>query len=300
MNHNLNIHMYKLDELLGLFDLTERITPNDLKQAKKKVLMLHPDKSKLDSEYFLFYKKALDIIVEFYETQNKMNTPDESTNTDYSPTTKDHSWNKSTDKKIHQIVNDMSKKDFHSQFNELFDKNMRKEPTPDINQWFRENDPLYQIEENAGKNMSATLEKVKKQTSSLAIYKGVQTLHSGSGSRLYEPDADEISQEYVSCDPFSKLKFDDLRKVHKDQTVFAVSESDFDKMPKYASVDQYNRARTEANAKPMEKNEAEKMMSFQEQERQKIIMKREYEAKLESMKYAEKNKSVLSTFLRIT
>ena len=292
MDHNLNIHMYKLDELLGLFDLTERITPNDLKQAKKKVLMLHPDKSKLGPEYFLFYKKALDVIVEFYETQNKMNTPDETTNIDYSPIAH---LNKSTDKKIHQIVNDMSKEDFHSQFNELFDKNMLK-PGPDINQWFRENNPLYQFE-NAG-NMSVALEKVKKQTNALAIYKGVQTLHSGSGTRLYEPDADEISQEYVSCDPFSKLKYDDLRKVHKDQTVFAVSESDFDKMTKYASVEEYNRTRVDTS--PMEKSEAEKIISLQEQERQKMIMKREYEAKLESMKYAEKNKSVLSTFLRIT
>ena len=56
--HNLNIHMYTLDDLLGLFDLTTRISLEDLKRAKKKVLMLHPDKSKLSSEYFLFYKKA--------------------------------------------------------------------------------------------------------------------------------------------------------------------------------------------------------------------------------------------------
>ena len=41
--HNLNIHMYSLEELLGLFDLTYNITLNDLKRAKKIVLMTHPD-----------------------------------------------------------------------------------------------------------------------------------------------------------------------------------------------------------------------------------------------------------------
>ena len=56
--HNLNIHMYSLAEILNLFDLDYEFDVEGLKRAKKKVLMLHPDKSKLDPEYFLFYKKA--------------------------------------------------------------------------------------------------------------------------------------------------------------------------------------------------------------------------------------------------
>jgi hypothetical protein len=75
--------MYSLDEVLGLFDLKYNITVDDLKRAKKKVLMLHPDKSKLSSEYFLFYKKAFDIIVQFYENQNKQNKAVE--NVEYKP-----------------------------------------------------------------------------------------------------------------------------------------------------------------------------------------------------------------------
>ena len=35
-SHNLNIHMYKLDEILGLFDLTYDISIDDMKRAKKK------------------------------------------------------------------------------------------------------------------------------------------------------------------------------------------------------------------------------------------------------------------------
>ena len=56
-SHNLNIHMYKFDEILGLFDLTYDISIEDMKRAKKKVLMTHPDKSRLPPDYFLFYKK---------------------------------------------------------------------------------------------------------------------------------------------------------------------------------------------------------------------------------------------------
>ena len=43
--HNLNIQEYSLEEVLGLFDLhSYDISIEDLKRAKKKVLMLHPDK----------------------------------------------------------------------------------------------------------------------------------------------------------------------------------------------------------------------------------------------------------------
>ena len=69
--HNLNIHQYSFKELLELFDLSNTISVEDLKRAKKKVLMTHPDKSRLPSEYFLFYKKAFEIIYSFYENKVK-------------------------------------------------------------------------------------------------------------------------------------------------------------------------------------------------------------------------------------
>ena len=58
-NHNLDINTYNLDEILGLFDLPYQLTQDNMKRAKKKVLMLHPDKSRLDAKYFLFYKLSL-------------------------------------------------------------------------------------------------------------------------------------------------------------------------------------------------------------------------------------------------
>ena len=59
-SHNLDIHMYSLKDLLSLFHTDYNINLEDLKRAKKQVLMTHPDKSKLLAEYFLFYKKAFD------------------------------------------------------------------------------------------------------------------------------------------------------------------------------------------------------------------------------------------------
>ena len=70
VNHNLDINKYSLDELLGLFNLSYKIDFESMKNAKKKVLSVHPDKSRLPPEYFIFYKQAYEVVFRFYQEQN--------------------------------------------------------------------------------------------------------------------------------------------------------------------------------------------------------------------------------------
>ena len=102
-----------------------------------------------------------------------------------------------------------------------------------------------------------------------------------------------------TCDPFSKLKFDDLRKVHKDQTVFSVSERDINKIPQYSSIDHFMRERGKDTLTPLEKQEAELVLANQDKLYRERIMQKQYQAQLKSSQYNEKNKVVLSNFLRI-
>ena len=147
--------------------------------------------------------------------------------------------------------------------------------------------------------MGQVFERFKQETSGavLAKYKGVENLGGSSGTGFY--DDDDTDDKYVTCDPFSKLKFDDLRKVHKEQTIFAVSERDIEKVPVYSSVDHYNRERSKQMSGPLEKEEAERMLSEQERQYRESMMKKEHAAKLRSMEYEQKNKSVLANFLRL-
>ena len=55
-NIDLNIHNYDLNDLLNLFKIPFNFSEEHLKQAKKMVLKTHPDKSRLDKKYFLFYR----------------------------------------------------------------------------------------------------------------------------------------------------------------------------------------------------------------------------------------------------
>ena len=61
--HHLDIHAYSIDDIFHLFKIPSKtnISMEQLKNAKKITLNMHPDKSKLPSNYFLFYKKAFEI-----------------------------------------------------------------------------------------------------------------------------------------------------------------------------------------------------------------------------------------------
>ena len=79
-----------------------------------------------------------------------------------------------------------------------------------------------------------------------------------------------------------------------------VSEDDYQKVPKYNSVDQFVRVRGNQSLNPMEKQEAERQLQQENAVYKQQMMQKEYDAKLKSMEYEKKNKSVLSNFLRLT
>lgn len=301
-SHNLNIHMYNLQEILALFDLSYDISVEDLKRAKKKVLMLHPDKSKLSPDYFLFYKKAFDIAIQFYKNNNRQNQEITPETTKYNPLAND--FDKSTHKQVNSVINNMKPVEFNEKFNQLFDANMVQKSKQNRNEWFSKEDPIYSIDKNVSvNNMGQILDNIKQKNSEIIRYNGVQELYvsGGVGTSLYDGDEDDddAAQQYVSSDPFSKLKFDDLRKVHKDQTVFAVSEKDIHNIPQYSCVDHFVRERSRQPLTPLEKQEAEYYLAMKDKQYREKIMQKEHSANLKSMEYAEKNKTVLSNFLRL-
>lgn len=305
MNHNLDIHHYSFSDILGLFDLNYTISVDDLKRAKKKVLMAHPDKSKLPAEYFLFYKKAFDIVYDYYCNNNKQNVEVNAQNTKYNGL-EENILNKSAAKKVTQIINDMDKAQFNNKFNELFENNMVNSKPNNKNEWFTQHT---EVDENIHKgvnpgNIGQVFETMKQQNNSIVKHREFNNICNNSiGTSFYDDDdnANNINAQsnYVTSDPFSKLKYDDLRKVHKDETIFAVSESDYKNVRKYASVDEINRSRTSDTLTPLEKQHAEKILYDQDRIFKEKMMEKKMQSNIQTNKYAEKNKNVLATFLRI-
>ncbi len=294
--HNLNIQNYSLKELLELFDLTTyEISVDDLKRSKKKVLMLHPDKSKLDSKYFLFYKKAFDVIVQFYDNQHKHTKIIDGKQLVYTTHNDDDEDEISN---ISKTVRDTQ--DFQNKFNKLFESNqMGFRPDTTRNEWFAQDQSEFSIPEGKISNneMGEAFNNVKKQMNGLVRYNGVQEINKtiNTGNSLYDDDTDQ----YICSDPFSKLHYEDLRKVHRDQTVLSVSENDFQNVKTFNSVDEFNHDRNQHSYDPLEKEKATSILHEQERILREQMMKKEYRSKLQSEQYVEKNKSVLASFLQI-
>ena len=297
--HNLDVNMYSLKEVLDLFHLDYDISIEDLKRAKKQVLATHPDKSRLPSEYFLFFKKAFDIVVQFYNNQHKQDLDLSNTNTVYS-TDGFKNDNKHTTNSMQKLVDDMGEAQFNNQFNKLFEKNMVKKPDSEKNKWFTSEKEVYEINERvtAG-NMGQVIDKVRSNQQALVKHSDVQVLYSNNNTNNNFHDDDD-DESYVVSDPFSKLKFDDLRKVHKDQTVLNVSERDYANVKKYSSVDHFMRDRSSQSLTPLEKQQAEQLLQQQDRTYRERMMHKQYESNLRTNRYEEKNKQVMANFLRLT
>ena len=137
-----------------------------------------------------------------------------------------------TSSKIEQKIKEMDNRDFHSKFNQLFEENMINKVDTSKNDWFTNEDNHINVDEKVTSgNMGRVLDNVRDRQEAIVKYSGVRVLNSNGSvnNDYYEDDNEEY---YVESDPFSKLKFDDLRKVHKDQTIFNVSEKDYDKSKK--------------------------------------------------------------------
>jgi hypothetical protein len=293
--HNLDINTYSLEEIFGLFNLNYDLTEESMRTAKKKVLMIHPDKSRLPANYFHFYKQAYEIVLNIYKQKSKINENSNGAPKQYNPVVEQHGTigNNSTN-----LDTDVFKKVSNTKFNELYDQNMAKKTDHSRYEWFKRDEPVmddFSKRQINPKNMESELNAIKQKQAALMVYKGVQEMQSGGGTSYF--DDEETTDEYVACDVFSKLKFDDLRKVHKDQTVFSVSESDFNKRPQYKTVDQFVRERGD-NA-PLSKAEAATLLERQQREKEQIIMNKQHRDYMLQKEYEEKQKSVRAAFLQL-
>ena len=300
-SHNLDIYTYSFPDILELFHLPSNFGENDLKRAKLVALKTHPDKSGLPPQYFLFYKKAFDIVLEYYKNNTKTSVKVPDINPEYST---GQCPIKSVKKSIESIVLENNQKDqkFNTKFNELYEKNMVRSINSERNQWFQDETPIFKDinTQKTTASMHSAIDLIKQNSAALSVYRGVQELVlPSSGSSFYDEDDAESDGQYITTDPFSKLKYDDLRKVHKDQTVLAVSERDFDKMKTYGSVDAIKASRGQQVLNPLEKKEAEKILREKESQKQKIMETRQHTANLQTMRYEEKNSIILSEFLRL-
>jgi hypothetical protein len=256
---DLNIDNYTLIDLYNLFNIPLNGLLDDgiLKNAKQIVLKMHPDKSRLDSKYFLFFSKAYKRLYSIYEFQNK------STNKNERDLKKDYfeDSNKTVLDTMFETKKELKDpKNFNSWFNEKFEKHRLEDEDTNkgYGDWLKSEEGLYSQQDNVTQsNMNEAFEKQKKQIQALSIYNGISDTYasfSGGGSLL----GDQSSNFSGSLS--SGFGFTDLRQAHV-ETIIPITQDDYEQIPKYRSLNEYKTNRDRIDTTPLSKVEAERMLN---------------------------------------
>jgi hypothetical protein len=256
---------YNLEELLDLFDIPYCFDQNDLKKAKTVVVSVHPDKSGLDKEYFIFFKKAYDLLVELFEYRKKTDKPLRYIEKQTYTIIKDEEKEKLLEKV-------RGKKNFHKWFNEMFEKtahsNILKEGHGD---WLKSNEDI-DSRETTMMGMNTAFERKKTEIKSIVVHKGVQELNGEAGGSLID---DSEIESYEDTKIFSKMRYDDVRNAHT-HTVVPVTHQDFLERPQYSSIGHLQNARDGQNIKPLSDKQSQQFLAQRNEIEGRLDARRAY------------------------
>lgn len=231
---DLNIHNYDLNDLLNLFKLPFHFNDSHLKAAKKMVLKTHPDKSKLDKKFFLFFSQAYKYLFKIHQLRQSSST----TNTEYQ---KDELWENEQSILIDGAIKTMSNEDYNHWFNKTFEKMKLKDEIEETGygDWLKSNEDIVDETIANTSQMNEYIQNKKNQLRSVVVHKEFQDVNSGNHFDLVR----DTPENYGSS-IFDKLQYEDLRKAHC-ESVIPVTDEDFHARKKYSNTDELNRDRTQ-------------------------------------------------------
>ena len=263
-NLDLNIEHYSREDLFNLFGLQNmNLTENVMKECKKIVLKTHPDKSRLDEKYFIFFSKAYTKLLGIYEFQNKTNSKKTMDTNEYF----DNENVNILDKVFDSKKDLKNPKNFNNWFNDQFDKHKLEDPNESgYGSWLKSDEDIVYTPNVTKSNMAAEMEKRKREVQILANYTGVNDSYASTafgGSSLMSYDSNFTSGSLFSNEG---MNFTDLRQAYV-ESVIPVTQDDYNKTQKFKSVDEYKRHRDSSNVGPLSKEEA--MRQLYNQNKQK-------------------------------
>lgn len=282
---DLNVDNYSLQDLFRLFNITDaQLSEDSMKQAKQIVLKMHPDKSRLESKYFLFFSAAYKQLYQVYEFQNTHSKK----RTDYSPEL-DSSQVHALDKLTTKFKKEGN---FQEWFNQAFEKHRIDDPLSDgYGEWLKSDEGFVNVSNNVTlSNMNEAFELHKKQHQSLILYEGVQNSPASSrglGSSLNGGQFD------------SNAHYTDLREAYT-QTMIPVSTEDFNRRKQFKTLDEYMAHREATNAAPLSKEESTRILEQQSKREAMESAALAFKYAKESEKVASQNKGFWAGLKQIT
>ena len=257
---DINIRNYSIEAIYKLFGVQNKVLTDEvMREAKKIALKAHPDKSRLDPKYFLFFSEAYKRLHNIYEFQNKTVKKNEDISEHYKYT----NANKVVLDNLFEKEKDLKTPgNFNKWFNEQFDKHKLEDDTTQsgYGDWLKSNDDII---EGVTKD---NIDKRKKEVQSIVQYNGVnKSYSSGFGaSSLMEYNSNFTSSSLFNGDG---MGYTDLRQAYV-ESVIPITEDDYNKMPKFKNVEEYSRYRGSQEVQPLDRQESMRQLYNENTERE--------------------------------
>lgn len=282
---DLNIDNYDLLDVLKLFKIEYNFTEQDLKTAKRTVLKTHPDKSKLDKKYFLFFTKAYKILFQVYNFRHRIKNSNESFEKDYEADDID------LDEENEKIINKIkSSKNFNNLFNEIFDNIALKNNDNGYGDWLKEDNCTTISCKNVGE-MKSVLNKHKSKMPDALVKHEITDFQQTYGQSLL--DQDNICS--YSSSMFDKLRYDDIKDAHENSFIPVV---DDEKNIQHKTVQQLERERS-IKTTTLSNEESNKLLHSQYKKDEEIGSSLAFKLAKETEHYELQNRKLMSKFRQL-
>jgi len=251
---DLDIENYGFEDILQLFEIdTANYTIDDLKRAKQIVASVHPDRSKLSAEYFIFFKRAFQILAEVH--RQRVHAAHDHDSMESLRVDED-----STEAATHTLYEKHVPKDckeFHLWFNKMFeDSNESSNESSNDNgygEWFAGEDSVDTNDTTAKTpaDMARIIDSKKRALQALVSTHTVNDFMSPSSHASALGGGTPEIYEGGLFTSGGGLAFDDLKRAYT-ETVVPVTEADFEARQKFGSTDDLARYRAKIISRPTE------------------------------------------------
>jgi hypothetical protein len=272
----------------------------DLKRTRRHVLSLHPDKNRSVSvEHYMFFKSAYELIESYYQTLKRQNVELPGEDIEYDPNFVPKNATVETE------IGKISKKQFNDKFNELYSTNVKGDVDNERLKWFRDdttNASVYGELKNA-KDIHNTFDRIRETKGGMVVYGGEFRPLGGSGSSgsggnsFYSSFYDEKETDdngYITCNPFDKLKYDDISRVHRDQVIIPVDKNEFVRANKERTLAEYKR---EPDVKMMNDAQSMGLLIEKDKEYNRLILEKHHNMQKKIASNEQMNAKILSQFM---
>lgn len=272
---DLEINNYEYDDILKLFNISNNFNEEDLKKAKKQVLLSHPDKSGLDKSYFLFFSSAYKTLFNLYNFRMKHSSL---TNPDNYNDNYIYEKDDLNEELLHKFKSNKSSKEFNIWFNEQFE-NFKIETDYDNNgygEWLSGNDVLSDgLNENLDNckdlaSMNKIIDEKKKILRANMLIKKREICEFNNTNYC---DLTNSKPEDYSSGLFSKFQYEDLKKAHNESLIPVTAE---DYSINYTSLEDIRLKRASQSLTPLQEQEAKTYLNKSKEDENALSSMRAY------------------------